>query len=276
MPAVKSYKRKPSKRQQVQRSSMTIRRLLFLSGFMGVCIFSLWGYFHASQLMTEISKNFEKTMAHIGFRLEDVIVRGRVHSDKAHILSLLELEWGKPLLSLNLAQAKEKLEKISWVKRVQVERKFPNTLSIHVVEKTPVALWQHRGKAYLMDEDGELVETNEPHKYKELLIVTGEKVTHHIGELITLLKQFPDLKPRITGATHLRSLRWDLKLDGSTLLKLPEKEPEKALAYLLNLDTHHRLITQDIMIVDMRLPGQLILRLTPEAIQKQKDKGKDA
>ncbi len=276
MPAVRSYKRKPSKRQQVQRSSMTIRRLLFFSGFMGICSLFLWGYFHASQLATDISKNFQETMAHLGFRLEDVIVSGRVRTGKADILSLLELEWGKPLLSLDLMQAKAKLQKISWVKRAQVERKLPNTLSIHVVEKAPIALWQHRGKTYLMDEDGELVETNESQKYKELLIVTGEKVTHHIGELIALLKKFPDLKPRVTGATYLRSFRWDLKLDSRTDLKLPEKEPEKALAYLLNLDTRHHLITQDIMIIDMRLPGQLILRLTPEAVQKQKNKGKDA
>ena len=136
--------------------------------------------------------------------------------------------------------------------------------------------WQHRGKTYLLDEDGELVETNEPQKYKELLIVTGEKITHHIGELITLLEKFPNLKTRITGATYLRSLRWDLKLDGRTDLKLPEKEPEQALNYLLNLDAHHHFITQDIMVIDMRLPGQLILRLTPEAIQKQKNKGKEA
>jgi cell division protein FtsQ len=125
-----------------------------------------------------------------------------------------------------------------------------------------------------MDRDGELVETKEPHKYKELIIVAGEQAPRYITELMTLLDKFSELKSRVTAATHLRSTRWNLRLDNKIDVKLPEKETEKALAYLLELTKHHDLTNQEIMTIDMRLPGQVILRLPSEGAQQKK--GKDA
>jgi hypothetical protein len=50
-------------------------------------------------------------------------------------------------------------------------------------------------------------------------MVTGHQAPHHVGELCALLEQFPELKSRITNATHLRSTRWDIKLDGKVYKK---------------------------------------------------------
>lgn len=91
-----------------------------------------------------------------------------------------------------------------------------------------------------------------------------------------LLEKFSQLKPLVTGATHLRATRWDIRLKDKVDVKLPEKEADRALAYLLDLTENHHLMEQDIMTIDLRLPGQLILRLTPEAARKKNDTGKDA
>lgn len=277
MSAVKSYRRTPSKRQKVQRTSLqtlNFRRIATLSVVMSLCAMMFWTYFHGSLLWTGLSEDFLQTVARLGFKLEDVIVEGRIRTDKGQILKILELERGKPLLAINLTDAKEKLEKISWVKAARVERRFPDTLFIRISEKEPIALWQNQGKTYLLDRDGEIVETKEAHKYNELLLVTGHQAPHHVGELCALLEQFPELKSRITNATHLRSTRWDIKLDGKIYVKLPEKEIDRALAYLLDLEKHSQL--REVVVMDMRLPDRLTLRLTPEAIKKKIDTGKDA
>lgn len=278
MSAVKSHRRAPSRRQKVQRSSsqaVGVQRLTLGAVGIGLCILLIWGYFHASTLMADLLRNFERTFAFFGFRLEDVVVEGRMRTDKTQILRMLALERGQPLLSINLPEAKEKLEKISWVKAVQVERRFPDTLFIRISEKEPVALWQSQSKTYLVDRDGELVEIKEAHKYKDLLLVVGHEAPQEVGKLLTLLEKFPEIKSRVTAATHLRSMRWDIKLDGKVDVKLPETEVDHALAYLLNLEKNHRLMNQEVISIDMRLPGQLILRLTPESASGKSDTGKD-
>lgn len=277
MPSVKPQPRIVPKRKKAQRPTLQmggVRRLSSVVMVMSLCVLLLWGYFHSITLTTNISNSFDEMMAHMGFTLEDVMVEGRIRTNKEQILKILDLKRGMPLLTVNLLNAKEKLENLSWVKAARVERRLPDTLFIRIAEKEPVAIWQHQNKTYLVDFDGELLETQEAHKYKELLIVTGHQAPKYVGKLIKLLEKFPKIKERVTAATHLRSTRWDIKLDGQLDIKLPEKDTESALEYLLALENHHHLTNQKIMTIDMRLPGQLILRLTPEANQKN-NIGKD-
>lgn len=279
MSAVKPYKRIPSKRHKAQRTSlqvMNVRRLTSFIVAMSLFVFAFWSYFHASTLTSQAWESFEKMTGYLGFRLADVVVEGRARTDKVQILKILELERGKPLLSINLSEAKEKLEEISWVNAVCVERRFPDTLFIRISEKEPVAIWQNQAKTYLVDRDGELVEIHDVHKYQGLLLVTGEQAPRYVGSLVALLDKFPEIKLRVTAATHLRSSRWDIKLDGKVDVKLPEKEPDHALSYLLELENHHHLMEREVTTIDMRFPDQLILRLTPEAARKKNNTGKDA
>lgn len=278
MPSMKPHSRIPPKRKKIQRPSLHmggIRRFSSVITVMSTCALLLWGYFHTTTLTSNISNSVEGLMAHMGFTLEDVVVEGRMRTNKEQILKTLELKRGMPLLAVNLLSAKERLENLSWIKAARVERRLPDTLFIRISEKEPVAIWQHQNKAYLVDDDGELLETKETNKHKELLLVTGHQAPKHVGQLIRLLEKFPKIKGRVTAATHLRSTRWDIKLDGQLDIKLPEKEPENALEYLLTLENHHHLMDQKIITIDMRLPGQLILRLTPEANQKKNNIGKD-
>lgn len=279
MSAVKSYRHSPSKRKKEQRPSLQmlgVRRLSSAIVLMSLCVFLLWGYFHTMALTATLSNGLDEIMAHMGFTLEDVVVEGRMRTNKEQILKTLELKRGMPLLTVNLQSSKEKLENLSWIKAARVERRLPDTLFIRISEKEPVAIWQNQNKTYLVDYDGELLETQEANKYKELLLVTGHQAPKHVGQLITLLEKFPKIKERVTAATHLRSTRWDIKLDDQLDIKLPEKDTESALEYLLALENHHHLSDRKIMTIDMRLPGQLILRLTPEASQKKHITGKDA
>lgn len=279
MPTVKAYRNVPSKRQKAQRTppqTFGVRRFTSVVIGLSFCVLFTWGYFHASTLISQAFQGLELSMAHVGFKLDDVIVEGRIRTDKEQILKTAGLERNKPLFSINLSETKERLEGISWIKAVSVERRFPDTLFIRISEKEPVALWQSQAKVYLVDRDGELMETNQSHQYKELLFITGEEAPLYVGQLIVLLDKFPELKFRVTAATHLRSTRWDIKLDGKVDVKLPEKEADRALAHLIDLEKQHHLTDREVITIDMRLPNQLILRLTPNAARKKNDTGKDA
>ena len=278
MSTVKALRRTPSKRRGVQRASiqgMGSRRVMVYALALGGLSLLLWSYFHGAALNTAIFQAFEVCTARLGCKLEDVVVEGRRHTDKNQILTLLQLKRGHPLVSLNLEEARQKLKILPWIKAVRIERKFPATLVIRLSEKDPISLWHNAGKTYLIDRDGDRVETKEAHKYKDLPQITGSKAPSHMKDFFSLLEKFPALKARVTGATHLRSTRWNIRLDNKIDVKLPERHAGEALARLCEFE-HHQLMKQKIMSIDMRLPGQLILRLTPEAAQQQQKTGRDA
>src|SRR5579871_417710 len=74
--------------------------------------------------------------------------------DRETILSALDARPGTPMLAIDPARAKEKLESLPWVHSAVIERRFPDTISVHLVERVPMALWQHGGKIELIDRTG--------------------------------------------------------------------------------------------------------------------------
>ena len=279
MSAVKPKSPASGARKKLQRDSgrkFTLRRLISVSAGLSLGAILLWTYFHGVTLVTQISGGIEMVLTSIGFQLDDVIVEGRIRTDKAQILKTASLSRGKSLLSIDLLEIKKNLEEIPWVNAASVERRFPDTLFVRISEREPVAIWQNSAKTYLVDREGELIETTEAQKYGGLLQISGLKAPQNVGFLLSLLDKFPEVKSRVTTAIHLRTTRWDIRLDGKVDVKLPEKEAEQALAYLLDLEKHHNLMEREILSIDLRIPNQLVLRLTPEAAQKKNNTGKDA
>lgn len=279
MSAVKSKNQTSGIRKKPQRDSgrkFTLRRLVSVSAGLSLCAILLWIYFHGAALVTQVSHSIEMTLTSIGFQLDDVIVEGRIRTDKEQILKTASLSRGKSLLSIDLLEIKKNLEEIPWVNAASVERRFPDTLFVRISEREPVAIWQNKAKTYLVDREGELIETVEAQKYGGLLQISGLKAPQNVGFLISLLDKFPEVKSRVTTAIHLRATRWDIRLDGKVDVKLPEKGAEQALVYLLDLEKHHNLMQREILNIDLRIPDQLVLRLTPETAQKKNNTGKDA
>jgi cell division protein FtsQ len=55
--------------------------------------------------------------------------------------------------------------------------------------------------------------------------------------------------------------RWDLHLDNGVTVKLPEKNVREALAQLVKLESQQHLLARDVVVVDLRLPDRITVRL---------------
>ena len=73
----------------------------------------------------------------------------------------------------------------------------------------------------------------------------------------------PQLAKRVAAAIRVGERRWDLKLDNNVDVKLPETGEDAAIRQLAQLEAKNGLLEHDIMTVDMRLPGKLVIE-TPQ------------
>ena len=55
--------------------------------------------------------------------------------------------------------------------------------------------------------------------------------------------------------------RWDLHLEDGVVVKLPEVNPSAALAQLVKLNAERQLLARDVIVVDLRLPDRITVRL---------------
>ena len=63
------------------------------------------------------------------------------------------------------------------------------------------------------------------------------------------------------AAVLVSGRRWDLHLDNNVTVKLPEKHVREALAQLVALNQSEQLLARDVVVVDLRLPDRVTVRL---------------
>jgi cell division protein FtsQ len=74
-----------------------------------------------------------------------------------------------------------------------------------------------------------------------------------------------ELKPRVEAGVLIGERRWNLRLKSGIDVKLPETNPQAAIATLLRLERESRILERAILAIDLRVEGRAFLRLTQEA-----------
>jgi cell division protein FtsQ len=106
------------------------------------------------------------------FPLEEVVLAGRTRLTPDEALALAGLHRGMNLLDVDLSGAGAALEALAFVRRARLERRFPDTVVIEVVERRP-ALWVALGLIYVADEEGVIYRRVLPGERPELPVLTG-------------------------------------------------------------------------------------------------------
>ena len=200
----------------------------------------------------------------LGFTVSDVTVEGRETTDGETILAALAARPGTPILAVSPKRAKQQLEGLPWVRTAVIERRLPGTLYVRLVERKPLALWQHGGKIALIDRVGAVIPVDRLDRFAKLPMVVGEGAASHAAELLDMLASEPDLAARVTAAIRVGDRRWNLRIDNAIDVLLPADEPARAWAQLARLDRSSALLQRDVQTIDIRLPDRVVLRVSPE------------
>lgn len=232
----------------------------------GGLLFPVWMvHSGAAQRLTEAARQQVMALSvRAGFRVEEILVEGRNRTPRDEILSALGVQRGDPILGIDLAATRQRLEEISWVKNATIERRLPNEVHLLISERNPIVLWQNQGKYYLVDRDGQVV-GDEIEEYSDLPLMVGEGAPDHAAELIDLLNSEPALKNRVKAAQWIGERRWNITLDrtnGGIDIRLPEDNAVAAWHDLAVLDKEQSLLERKVTLIDMRLPDRLVLRTT--------------
>lgn len=213
--------------------------------------------------------------ADMGMTVHAALLQGRDETSRESILAALGVVRGQPLLAFDPAAAKQRLERLSWVREAAVERRFPGTIAVRIVERRPLALWQRDGKLALVDDTGTVIEQDDIARFASLPIIVGDEAPRHAAALVAMLTSEPRLKAHVRAAVWVADRRWNLHLDNGIDVRLPEERPEAAWARLADLDRTSGLLQRDLIAIDLRMNDRLILQLSPAAARRLREPGAD-
>lgn len=216
-------------------------------------------------LSQEISDKTDEVLRQSGCTLDKVFIRGLKHTDKQDLVKALQLKTEMLLTKIDVNLLQSKVEAMPWVESAVVQRRFPDTIKIDVIEHIPVALWQKKGRYYVITSKG-LVLGKDAGIYglQDLPVIVGDGAPLKVPELLLLLSQNKELFARLKGATFVGKRRWNIildSLDKGLVIKLPENGVEAALQRLETLQEKYAILKRKLTLIDLRLPLKLIVRL---------------
>lgn len=224
--------------------------------------------------------SFHKTLIGTGFVVDAVFIEGHKYTQRSDIEKAIDLKnlLGQSMSLANTQKIKENISHLPWIKRVSVQRKLPNTLSVFIEEKTPIALWQKDGKHTPLDEDGNIIKAPAT-PLPALIISIGEDAPKHTPKLMGALDKYPHIKSRVLSTVRIGKRRWNLILDDLTngmTIYLPDTNWEKALDRLDSLNKTEKILSRPLSLIDLRFEDKLIVKtldnLPDTSIGTQEDK----
>ncbi|MBM3523584.1 MAG: FtsQ-type POTRA domain-containing protein [Alphaproteobacteria bacterium] len=278
MPRLSQLRGSVVRRRATRFAWLTRRRLAMavgVAGALAVVTATVWladrlrvGEFIAD-LGTSAAEATLRTTARAGLGVTEILVSGRRNTPEAHVIAAVDVRLGTPLLTFDPGAAKRELERLPWVKSADVERHFPGSVVVRLVEREPLALWQSRGSFLVVDGSGEEISGVDPGLFRHLPMVVGEDAPRHARALLALLGTEPDLLKRVTAAVRMAGRRWDLLLDNDIRVQLPEHETGQAWTKLAAAERKERLLDRNVTQIDLRALDRITVRVVPAAAAPQ-------
>jgi cell division protein FtsQ len=199
----------------------------------------------------------------LGFTLQRVEVQDAPDMAKADILRAAGLDKDMPILAVDLDALRQRVEATGWVRDAKVVRLLPDTLVIAVTARTPAAVWQHEGVLKVVDSEGRLIGGADPARFPALPLVVGEGAAEEAKNILPLLRQRPTLMAKVDALVRVDGRRWDVRLKDGSLIQLPALGEDSALIQLDQLDQKQRLLSLGFERIDLRDPGEVVVRPRP-------------
>ncbi|MDA8870674.1 FtsQ-type POTRA domain-containing protein [Rhizobiaceae bacterium] len=210
----------------------------------------------------------------VGLETQGIVITGQVQTSENDVIAALALPDGGSLVGFDLAEARERLLNLPWVRDVSIRKVYPGSLEVGLAERRAAAVWQLDDKLTVVERSGRTIAAFGiadllDNRFAHLPHLVGIGAAERADEILPLLAQFPALAGRIEAIMRVGGRRWDLLLaaaPGETLqVMLPQHGLGQALERLARFDTETRVLERQVSALDLRLPDRMTVRMSADA-----------
>jgi len=239
------------------------------AGVVATAVFLSSSVLYGAWLGGQIPVAAQAVTARFGFAVDQVRVSGNKETSEIDILERLDLDGWTSLIGFDAEAARERIAGLPWVKVAAVRKVYPDELEVRIEEREPFAIWQHGRQLAIIERDGRVITPFDGGRHAVLPLVIGYGAAERGAGFVAKIRQHPELAARVKGFILVAERRWDLRLENGITIRLPEAGEDAAIAEVLRLDREDGLLSRDIAAVDLRLEDRLVIRLTPEAMERR-------
>ena len=190
------------------------------------------------------------------FNIKNISVENNLLIKKTEIEDKLKGVYQKNIFFISSKDIKEPLKKINFLDKVEVKKKYPDTIIIKVFETKPIAYFIKNQVKYLIDTSSNLI----LHKntiQNNLPNVFGEEAEIYFIPFFEQLKKNKFPKNEIKNFYYFQVGRWDVQLLNDKIIKFPYNNTEYAIKKSVELLQDNDF--EKYNIIDLRIDGKIIV-----------------
>ena len=191
------------------------------------------------------------------FKIEKIIISNNLLVNKDDILLKLNKIYGKNIFLIERENIEESLQNVNFLKKIEVKKKYPNTIKVKIFETKPIGILFKDKTQYLIDSSSNLIEIKKKMNFAELPNIIGNGAEKNIVNFFDQLQinKFPTYD--IKNFYYFKIGRWDLELSDSRVIKLPHNVGSYVIKK--TIDLLNRKDFQNYKIIDLRIDGKIIV-----------------
>ena len=149
------------------------------------------------------------------------------------------------------------MESVDFFKKIEVKKKYPDTVLIKVHETKPIAILFKKNTRYLLDDSSNLINMNKSISFDDLPSVFGEDADQNFVDFFNQLEisNFPT--QRVKNYYYYQIGRWDLQFFNNQTIKFPSEKIINAIQQSVELLKRKNF--NDYNTIDLRIHDRIVV-----------------
>ena len=191
------------------------------------------------------------------FKIQNIEIVNNHLIDENKIIEKLTEIYEKNILFIERNDIERPLKSIEFLEKIEVKKKYPNTIIIKVYETNPIAILFKKNHKYLLDSSSNLILFNESMFFDDLPSIFGEGAEQDFINFYNQLENNNFPKQRVKNFYYFQIGRWDLQLLNNQIIKFPANKITESIQQSVKLLARKDFENYDI--IDLRIHGKIVV-----------------
>ena len=211
--------------------------------------------FLSSYNPNEFNLNLKKNNSFLQIKKMEIINNYLIK--ESDIAEKLKDIYGMNIFSIKRKDIEDPLKEINFFEKVEVKKKYPNTIIVKIFETQPTAILYKNKAKYLLDSSSNLIKFEKNMNFDKLPNIFGEGAKNYFIYFFNQLKDNNFPIEKVNKFYFFQIGRWDLQLAGGKIIKFPNDNVVEAIKKSIELLGREDFKSYNI--IDLRVDGKTVV-----------------
>ena len=191
------------------------------------------------------------------FEIKNIKIVNNFLIKKKEIKEKLSKIHNKNIFLVKRNDIEESLKEINFLEKIEVKKKYPDTIIIKIFETKPVANLLKNKVKYILDSSSNLILFENNLSFNKLPYIFGVDAENNFVHFFNQLNNNSFPNKEIINFYYFQVGRWDVQLINNKIIKFPHNNVEDAIKKSIKLLKHKDF--KNYNIIDLRIDGKIIV-----------------